>query len=138
LNYVATNDRIVAIFPNGLEQMGLQDLGGAGHLGFVDPAQSNFRYVSGGHGASLADSRWSEMAEFILNGKYPPQPDPTPCQGRVTSWLGRNSPFIWAIIVVVVIGIGALPLLALGTKGTTIAILLFIYVYFVHLFLTKA
>ena len=56
LNYVATADMVVAIFPQGLERMGLQDLGGAGHLGFKDPEVTN-NPIEGGHGASLAKSR---------------------------------------------------------------------------------
>ena len=32
INYVATDDWVVAIFPHGLERLRLQDVGGAGHL----------------------------------------------------------------------------------------------------------
>ena len=66
VNYVATNDQVVAIFPNGLEKLRLQDLGGAGHAGFEANNVANVRHVSGGHGAALSEDTWDEMAEFIL------------------------------------------------------------------------
>src|SRR5262249_30571849 len=56
LNYVATNDKVVACFPGALEKFHLQDLGSAGHAGFdqarrppSDKIQiAEVRFVSGG------------------------------------------------------------------------------------------
>ena len=69
VNYVATADWVVAIFPHGLERLGLQDLGGAGHTGFeIETLPSgtacpvtNIKYIEGGHGAALAAKNWNEM-----------------------------------------------------------------------------
>jgi len=36
VNYVATDDKVVAVFPQGLERLRYRDLGGAGHLGFEE------------------------------------------------------------------------------------------------------
>ena len=82
LNYVATGDWVVAIFPQGLSIVRLQDLGGAGHYGFKDANVRNLFYVDGGHGAALGAQRWSEMAKFVVTGKSPAAPQPPPRRRR--------------------------------------------------------
>ena len=46
LNYVATADWVVAIFPYGLERLRLQDLGGAGHSASQPPLGQHARHRS--------------------------------------------------------------------------------------------
>ena len=87
LNYVATLDWVVAIFPNFLHFF-QKDLGSAGHDGFeagFDPnvnlksqlitadkkiAKScrvcNIKYVRGQHGAALDEYAWKAIAKFIV------------------------------------------------------------------------
>ena len=43
LNYVATKDRVVAMFPKGLQTLGLFNLGSAGHDGFDQGSSKSFR-----------------------------------------------------------------------------------------------
>ncbi|TBD04589.1 hypothetical protein ELH21_09375 [Rhizobium leguminosarum] len=101
VNYVATRDWVVAIFPNGLQAMG-QDLGGAGHNGFEDKQAVNVRYIDGSHGAALASEHWREMSDFIFTGDVP-------SQGLVTEQdcsvkrLGAWAPFICVFLVVAVV-----------------------------------
>jgi pimeloyl-ACP methyl ester carboxylesterase len=138
LNYVATGDNVVAVFPQGLERMRLQDLGGAGHNGFTAPTEINFRYVKGGHGACLAKDRWHEMADFALSGNYPSKPHPPPPQSKVTAWLGRLAPLIWFVLAALIFGIGAALLLPLGTKGAIVGLSFALYLYLVYVILTRA
>jgi hypothetical protein len=138
LNYVATGDRVVAIFPQGLERLRLQDLGGAGHLGFDDPNVTNINYVVGGHSAALANNRWSEMANFVLGESAPLEPVPPPSQSREIKRLARWAPGIWLFIVIIVLGIGFLLLLPLGSTGWIWAVSFAIYLYLAKAVLTRA
>jgi hypothetical protein len=75
LNYVATGDIVVALFPGGMQWMRFPDLGGAGHHGFEPDPQPNVRnifYVPGSHDAALKDHHWSEITDFVLGGEFPP------------------------------------------------------------------
>ncbi|QPF93314.1 alpha/beta hydrolase [Bradyrhizobium commune] len=142
LNYVATNDWVVAIFPYGLERMRLQDVGGAGHLGFLDPDSANIRFASGEHSAALAPDKWEEMAQFILNGKDPEHRvhgvSPNPANLARGEW----SRLIWGLLVVGVLGIGAAMLALLwwraGWRGPVITLGFCLYVYIVKVVLTRA
>lgn len=75
LNYVASADAVVSIFPKALGRLGF-DLGSAGHDGFEDLDDGNgnighqVRYAKGGHGAALEEGHWDDIADFILNGTY--------------------------------------------------------------------
>jgi alpha-beta hydrolase superfamily lysophospholipase len=72
LNYVATEDWVVATIPKGLQDLRLSDLGDAGHSGFADTdGVVQVRYVPGSHSAALDSSRWGEIAEFVLDGRDP-------------------------------------------------------------------
>ncbi len=98
LNFVATTDWIVGIFPNVFEKIPFfgwnKDLGGAGHKGFkfkIDETKSKInygypyedgysyetnhtqtinqlKYVDGGHGAALRTEHWPTIARFIVQG----------------------------------------------------------------------
>jgi hypothetical protein len=67
LNYVATGDWVVAIFPNFLHYF-QRDLGSAGHDGFSisDNKLANIKYIKGDHGAALNEHNWDAIAEFIV------------------------------------------------------------------------
>lgn len=145
LNYVATDDRIVAVFPYIFERTRIQDLGGAGHRGFKDPAERkedpavrNFRRVVGGHGAALAEDRWEEMAKFVLKGSWPKIPEDEVALSNEARRAEKLAPLYWLLIVVGVLGIAGLILGIAGSPGWIAAIALVGYVYAVHAALTRA
>lgn len=92
MNYVASADLVVAIFPNGFSHIRVMDLGGAGHCGFDDLPRSHGKrvsrvpigpstsyqidYVSGGHSAGIKESQWDEIAQFVVNGEAPDDANP--------------------------------------------------------------
>jgi pimeloyl-ACP methyl ester carboxylesterase len=71
LNYVATGDWVVALFPNGLQPWKIFDLGSAGHTGFLSTINelTNSCFVRGGHSAALNEDNWDDIAAFIVHGK---------------------------------------------------------------------
>ena len=137
LNYVASADWVVAVFPNGLGKLHLQrDLGGAGHNGFLlgedrlGPAATdvadlrtpramvtNVRFVPGSHSAGLTVENWSDMADFVLDGRLPlaanaaVRPDPTIAR------LGRWSGAVWILLGLLAAALLAAPWLALHAAG---------------------
>ncbi|HSA82457.1 MAG TPA: hypothetical protein VLE23_16690 [Geminicoccaceae bacterium] len=140
VNYVATADWVVAIFPHGLERLRLPDLGGAGHHGFVDRSGAlvtNVRYVVGGHSAALVADHWDEMAEFVLGG-----PEPRAHRGTEPSttvaWLGRWAPLVWGLLILAIVGIGGLILAPLGARGWIFALLFALYLSLLRIVATKA
>jgi hypothetical protein len=104
LNYVATNDKVVACFPGALERVAWQDLGGAGHQGFLQATAANSgflnekRFVEGTHGAALAERHWDDIARFICTGQ-PPQPLDGSAQGWFVRGLGRVPWAVWIVIL---------------------------------------
>lgn len=108
LNLSASGDWVVAFFPNALQQLGLQDLGGAGFHGFDEYKVPNFEqfpsdgksWVVGGHGAAVAEDWWDRVAGFIATGQRP-KPKPAMLQDE-QSWPvkagGFLAPGIWALI----------------------------------------
>jgi alpha-beta hydrolase superfamily lysophospholipase len=128
LNYVASADWVVAIFPNGLSRIRAFDLGGAGHHGFdhlkspsatrtasgvrlstVQPhtvagTSHQIDYVSGGHSAGIRESQWDDIARFIVSGT-PPRADDPDFVGNQLSWVRACAalpPAAFAIIVLIV------------------------------------
>lgn len=78
LNLRASEDWVVAIFPNTMERVGWQDLGGAGVRGFeqVPPGLTNgpqaahkLGYVQGAHGAGVEEHAWRTIAHFVAEGR---------------------------------------------------------------------
>jgi hypothetical protein len=85
LNFVATQDWVVALVPKALQQMQLWrrrriGLGSAGHDGFdqdienvrveQDPVPVHqVKYIVGGHGSGVEEPNWDHIAEFIVSGK---------------------------------------------------------------------
>jgi pimeloyl-ACP methyl ester carboxylesterase len=111
LNYVATADWVVALFPKGIETLRLQDLGSAGHDGFATrdlPAVQEIQYVHGTHAAALAEENWDAIARFVLDGTLvrPPRPLDAPRRARLIAIAGRLAPLIWMLIGAVLVAIG--------------------------------
>jgi pimeloyl-ACP methyl ester carboxylesterase len=128
LNYVASADWVVAIFPHGLTPFKLFDLGGAGHHGFDQLAAprspgdrsawiSSVRigqqtshqvyFVGGGHSAGIRESQWDDIARFIVHGSppHPADPDYVHEQRRLVRVLGSAPPAAFAAAAIVLLGI---------------------------------
>lgn len=112
LNYVATRDWVVALFPKALQILGLQDLGSAGHDGFEADSSSSspyqIKYVVGGHSAALNEDNWDAVARFVLHG-LPEKPPPhifVAQQPEVLVLAGRLAPFVWFGVFVSLAAIG--------------------------------
>jgi pimeloyl-ACP methyl ester carboxylesterase len=113
LNYVATADRVVAWFPGALEELRLQDLGTAGHNGFLQARFENGdpglplppiyerRYVRGGHGSALVEKNWDDIAHFVVNGK--PQEKIHIEMADTRDWsvvcVGWIAPVVWVVLM---------------------------------------
>lgn len=75
LNFVASRDWVVAFFPKLFQDLHLQDLGSAGHDGFIktkrdaDLALHQVEYVRGAHSAAIQESVWQTIADFVVDGK---------------------------------------------------------------------
>lgn len=75
LNYVASHDCVVALFPGTLERLGVKDLGSGGHHGFDQITKHGGEHgslfqccVRGGHGAAIKEEYWEEIAHFVVRG----------------------------------------------------------------------
>ena len=101
LNYVATADWVVALFPRAIQMLRIQDLGSAGHDGFQScpptPQVDEIKYVRGGHSAALNEANWEAIASFVLTGNR--QELPPSINSNHPSWfiklLGFVAPLIW-------------------------------------------
>lgn len=74
LNYVATGDWVVAIFPKGMQPVRLLDLGSAGHDGFKEAGLGlvhQIDFIAGSHGAGHEERHWNDIARFIVSGTVP-------------------------------------------------------------------
>ncbi len=137
MNYVASKDWVVAIFPNGLSWVPLLDLGSAGHHGFRDligarrtpqgqawVSERSFAnhpdpsyqidYVAGGHGAGIRESQWDDIARFVAHGTAPSYRDPDfvprqPLWARAIGWMPPWS-LLGLVAIVALIGYGLLKL----------------------------
>lgn len=93
LNYVATRDWVVALFPKALQRLRLANLGSAGHDGFdqasPDGPVYEVRYVIGSHGAGHEEPNWDDIARFVVSGRPPPE--------RFPPFARRQSRFLRAI-----------------------------------------
>jgi pimeloyl-ACP methyl ester carboxylesterase len=111
LNLVATRDWVVALFPMGLEPFRwFFDLGGAGFAGFHQARPvakvsnlGEIHYVIGGHSAGLAETQWSRITDFIVDGKVPPPDDPDYSKKQSYFWIGvsRVSTILLGLLVLV-------------------------------------
>ncbi|WSG95367.1 hypothetical protein U8P76_23655 [Rhizobium johnstonii] len=74
LNFVATSDWVVAVFPKLFQTaLPIQQLGSAGHDGFIERSDGvqQITFVRGGHGAAIAEPIWPAIAEFVVSGQRP-------------------------------------------------------------------
>ena len=106
LNFVASSDWVVALFPKGFSRWGSRELGGAGHDGFVEEKPvTNVRYIEGGHGAALREDNWTTIARFIVDGTLGPSIPRRTKKRAPHAWLlGVLSIFVWPLIAAVIVG----------------------------------
>jgi pimeloyl-ACP methyl ester carboxylesterase len=132
LNYVATADWVVALFPKGLEPWRVFNLGSAGHDGFDEASEQGpvyeVEYIVGDHGAGHQESNWEDIGRFIVFGETPKlreasvndnqsrseadenlelsHPPFSKKQNEVWRYFGRHSHRILAFLAAFVVGIG--------------------------------
>jgi pimeloyl-ACP methyl ester carboxylesterase len=71
LNFVATGDWVVALFPKALQPFRIFDVGSAGYDGFDQGARAGVRevkFIKGRHSAGHEERHWKDIAAFIING----------------------------------------------------------------------
>jgi pimeloyl-ACP methyl ester carboxylesterase len=97
LNFVATRDWVVAFFPGLFEVVRVQDLGSAGHNGFhpVTPNLIQQVRVAGGHGVAVREHMWEDIAQFLVSGRAPQLPTPTPRPNWIIYTLGLFPLIVW-------------------------------------------
>jgi pimeloyl-ACP methyl ester carboxylesterase len=138
VNYVATKDWVVAIFPNGLEKLRAQDLGGAGHYGFSLYRKGDVAYVDGSHGEAITFRYWPQIIAFVLSGTRPSLPTPPPQQPWWSRLFATASPGIWVAIVVSVLAGGGGLLFQIATGGGLFWLAIFLlYLFLIWLVLNK-
>lgn len=104
LNYVATGDWVVAVFPKGMQPIRSFDLGSAGHDGFKQASKHGpvhqVSYIAGSHGAGHQERHWSDIAKFVVCGDIPKK-DAAKQSTKV--WLmGRLSTGLLLLLLVVI------------------------------------
>jgi pimeloyl-ACP methyl ester carboxylesterase len=138
LNYVATKDSVVAIFPKAFQIFKLQDLGSAGHDGFKNSSFSNVfksadkqdgektteyknnpaiqknlfnvTFIDGDHGAALNEFNWDSIAAFIVESKLelPSSTNIKKERSKLVTNLGYVSPLLWLLALTLLVFIGYL------------------------------
>jgi pimeloyl-ACP methyl ester carboxylesterase len=146
LNYVATNDWVVALFPKAVQPIPAFDLGSAGHDGFAqadDARVCQIRYVKGTHAAGIKESQWDEIAGFIVNGEPPRSDNPdydTKQEERLKEWSERSPRLFWGAIGGVLL-IGLLlaywVLVKLGIAGLVAVLAFLAYYQLIKTFITR-
>jgi pimeloyl-ACP methyl ester carboxylesterase len=80
LNYVATNDWVVAMLPNSVQRWPGFKLGSAGHDGFLQASANGpvhqVSYIVGGHSVGHEEANWENIARFIVDGAIPRYEEP--------------------------------------------------------------
>jgi alpha-beta hydrolase superfamily lysophospholipase len=143
LNYVATGDWVVAIFPKGFQILkSIFDIGSAGHDGFDEyrvatPGPFAFlrkicrkpaplptaplreaRCIIGDHAAGIAETQWDDIARFIIDGTIPAA-GPN-FAARRSGWLvalGWVSPLILLVGIWIIVGVGFSLFLSITGNG---------------------
>jgi predicted esterase len=116
LNYVATEDWVVAIFGKALQTFtGLFDIGSSGYDGFDEhrretrhPNLHEAKFVVGTHGAGIREAHWNDIARFIVKGEPPTNDAPRDAppewkavQPRLLRLVSSGAPVLlvaWAIL----------------------------------------
>jgi hypothetical protein len=144
LNYVATADWVVAIFPRMLQKAGLQrDLGGAGYDGFSDssPGVTDIEFVPGRHSAALDELHWPDIAAFVLGGAQPSGRAVVSTQSRIVKAFATGAIGFWIVAIAFVVVPTYYLLTALGfpsrTGGWLWALVLIAWIRIVALVLTR-
>jgi pimeloyl-ACP methyl ester carboxylesterase len=110
LNYVATRDWVVALFPKALQPYRWFDLGSAGHDGFrhAHPELHEVKYIVGNHSVGHKEHNWNDIADFIVSGKVPAQKSRYFCQTQDRFWraIGHVSFIIFPLIGLAILGFG--------------------------------
>lgn len=100
-NVRASEDWVVGWFPHALETANLQDVGGAGFLGFTKPGIDQMPgYVIGGHSSALGEVWWDSIAGFVLHGRFDPPQSP-PVVDKASGWVSIPAVaplLIWVLI----------------------------------------
>lgn len=112
LNYVATGDWVVALFPKGMQPWRWFNLGSAGHDGFDQGRKRGpvhqVTYIEGSHGAGHEEEHWDYIARFIVAGEAPPEQFPSFAERQSPFWrvIGEASPVLFPALVLAVLAIG--------------------------------
>ncbi|OUM02244.1 hypothetical protein A8M77_12540 [Variovorax sp. JS1663] len=102
LNFLASADWVVAWFPNALQEVGIQDLGSAGHDGFRLNPEVNTRRAAGGHSAALDEGWWDTIAGFVLTGQYQ-EPHGVRIVDKADGWVRYPAYAAWAIWILIAV-----------------------------------
>ena len=147
LNYVATEDWVVAIFAKAFQTLdALFDIGSAGYDGFDEhrrearhPDLHEAKFIVGTHEAGIREAHWNDIARFIVKGHPPtneaPREEPPEWQAvqprllRIASFASPALLIVWTIL-------GALFLASLVAIAWT-AWLPLLYCVAVYLFFTR-
>ena len=113
LNYVATKDWVVALFPKGMQPWRYFNLGSAGHDGFNEATEGgpvhNVNYIVGNHGAGHEEPHWKDIARFIVSGHPPRITNDPPFDARQSPlWrvMGHISFLLFPLLVALVLVFG--------------------------------
>lgn len=142
MNYVASNDFIVALFPKFLQRLPGADLGSAGFDGFrqAHGGVLQIEYVQGDHSAALRETMWSQAARFLLGLDPGASDDPTDLLTR-RGWVAAigNGVGSWIALPLLVLLIGGLGYLILARQDApwVVALMFLAYVWFVKTVLTR-
>jgi hypothetical protein len=119
LNYVATRDWVVALFPKGLQPWRIFNLGSAGHDGFTEASRNGpvyeIKYIPGGHGAGHEELNWDDIAHFIVSGQPPTHGFPK-VQSRFWRMAGSVSFVLFPLLCLIVLVCGGLILWSIFTQ----------------------
>jgi alpha-beta hydrolase superfamily lysophospholipase len=105
LNFVASADWVVAMFPRLFELVQVQDLGSAGHDGFANPSEAltEVRYVPGRHGAAVEERYWDDIATFIVSGRAPAHSEAVATRSMPIVLLGHATAAVWLVAAALVV-----------------------------------
>ncbi len=113
LNFTASNDWVVSAFPKGMQTLGLQDLGSAGHDGFDSNKKVGLLHeagkVNGGHGAAVEEPMWDQIARFIIDGRPAAEAPPgiVSDHSYFTRIISVYPPLIWLFLLLAAIALGS-------------------------------
>ena len=148
LNYVATRDWVVALFPKAMQPLKFLNLGSAGHDGFnqasPDGPVHEVRFIAGSHGAGHHEAHWEDIARFVVFGTPPRQSFPplAKLQSGPLRKIGRGSSILFpalltGIFAIAVALVNSVFAASTGATAGLLAIATFLYLGAVYLFITR-